>query len=87
MGQDTLTGGSGADTFVLNTTAETGTNLTDVILDFNRAAGDRIDVSGVDAIETLAGNQAFTFVGVVDFSGSQFTGAGQIGRASCRERV
>ena len=46
---------------------------------FNRAEGDILAVDQIDAIEALGGNEAFTFVGVVDFQNNFFTGAGQIG--------
>ncbi|CAH0154455.1 calcium-binding protein [Roseomonas sp. CECT 9278] len=63
-GADELTGGTGADTFgyaagdsgqvVLGSLA-----AFDTITDFNRAEGDRIDLSAIDADLLLAGNQAF----------------------------
>ena len=49
---------------------------TDLITDFNVAAGDRVDVHNIDANETLAGTQAFTFVGDF-FANGGFTAAGQ----------
>jgi Ca2+-binding RTX toxin-like protein len=56
-GGDTLTGGLDADTFIWESTADSAGSIpsgidfanTDVILDFNFAEGDRIDVQGVDA--------------------------------------
>ncbi|MFD1785973.1 M10 family metallopeptidase C-terminal domain-containing protein [Sphingomonas floccifaciens] len=65
-GIDYLTGGAGADIFVAEITAtktasKVGTLSFDVVLDF--AAGDRIDLSGIDANTLVAGDQAFTFVG------------------------
>ena len=81
LGQDTLTGLGGPDVFVWFTTAETkqAGDQADVITDFDPASGDRIDVLPIDANEMVAGDQAFTFVGVVDFASSFFTGPGQIG--------
>jgi len=75
LGLDTMTGGANADTFVWIRTGESGVagNEADVITDFDRTAGDRIDVSTVDANEGIAGNQAFTFVGT-----GAITGAAQI---------
>jgi serralysin len=48
-------------------------NEADVIADFNRLAGDRFYVNAIDANETLAGDQAFTFIGT-----GAITGVGQI---------
>jgi len=81
LGQDTLTGLGGPDVFVWFTTAETkqAGNQADVITDFDRASGDLIGVHPIDANEMVAGDQAFNFVGVVDFASSFFTGPGQIG--------
>jgi Ca2+-binding RTX toxin-like protein len=79
---DALKGGDGADKFVWLSLAEADFDLanlvcsTDNIGDFNRAAGDVIDLSAIDANQTLAGidgNQAFTFVGT-----APFTAPGQI---------
>ena len=65
-GADTLTGGGGADTFIYATGGGA-----DTITDFNRAEGDKIDVSGVSGIFTFADIQA-TFPGgntVITFGG------------------
>jgi Ca2+-binding RTX toxin-like protein len=60
-------GGAGADTFALRfTNAFYGTAA--VIMDFNRAEGDRIDLSAVDARPAL-GFQTFRFIGGDAFSG------------------
>jgi Ca2+-binding RTX toxin-like protein len=61
LGADSLTGGAGADTFDYNTEAESGiTNITrDRIEDFQTGQGDKIDLSGIDANATIAGNQSF----------------------------
>ena len=45
----------------------------DTILDLNFAAGDRIDLSGIDANSALAGDQAFVFVGVFTSVAGQAT--------------
>ena len=83
-GGDTLTGGLD-DTFIWESTADSAGSIpsgidfanTDVILDFDFAEGDRIDVQGVDANEPLNGNQAFTFIGEHNTVGG-FTAPGQI---------
>jgi Ca2+-binding RTX toxin-like protein len=79
-GADSLTGGAGADIFDYNSEAESGiTNLTwDRIEDFQ--AGDKIDLSGIDANTALGGNQAFTApTSGASFSAvSTFTAAGQL---------
>jgi Ca2+-binding RTX toxin-like protein len=64
-GTDTLIGGSEADTFIWREATETGTeaNFADVIADFNFAAGDRMDVSQIDANIFADGNQQFQFIG------------------------
>ena len=81
LGLDVMTGNGGGDVFVWTSTADTALagDQADVVTDFNRAAGDLIAVNPIDANETVGGDQAFTFVGIVDFAGSNFTGAGQIG--------
>ncbi|MDT8857863.1 calcium-binding protein [Paracoccaceae bacterium Fryx2] len=63
MGRDVMEGGRGADTFVFAAVAESGFgNDRDVIRDFQTGI-DRIRLSAIDANETLAGDQAFDFVG------------------------
>jgi Ca2+-binding RTX toxin-like protein len=83
-GGDTMAGGLDADIFVWHSTSE-GASLTsagvdfanlDVILDFNAAEGDKIDVSTIDAMQGVIGNQNFTFVGEY-FTAGGFTAAGQ----------
>jgi Ca2+-binding RTX toxin-like protein len=63
-GGDTLAGGAGADLFIFRFASEsTGAGAArDLVLDFDRAAGDRIDLSGIDARTSLAGDQAFNLV-------------------------
>jgi Ca2+-binding RTX toxin-like protein len=71
MGGDTLTGGGGADTFQWNDPAESsGTQWNrDFINDFNRAEGDLLHLANIDAHVYAAGDQAFKFIGMADFSG------------------
>jgi serralysin len=60
-GADTLIGGSGNDTFQFSNLEKL-----DTIVDF--AAGDKIDVSKLDANAGMANDQAFTFIGNALFS-------------------
>ncbi|MDB5550360.1 MAG: hemolysin-type calcium-binding repeat family protein [Rhizobium sp.] len=71
LGQDFLFGEGDADTFVFQKTADSSTvaSARDIIFDFNRIQGDRIDLSGIDADTTLRGNQAFEFIGTAAFTG------------------
>jgi Ca2+-binding RTX toxin-like protein len=82
LGIDTLRGNGGGDVFVWASTAETlqAGNAADVVMDFNRLEGDLLALNPIDADGNAAnGDQAFAFVGTVDFASSFFTGAGQIG--------
>jgi hypothetical protein len=73
-GADELFGGADADTFEFRATSESPTlQGADHIQDFNLADGDVIRVATIDADETIAGNQAFDFIGT-----AAFTDAGQI---------
>lgn len=77
-GRDMLSGGDGGDVFRFATIKDfSGSAVTnaDVILDFNAAQGDIIDLSGVDAIkQTASVNDAFTWIG----SGAFTKVAGQL---------
>ena len=75
LGKDTATGGGGRDLYDFNAVAESGVGGTnrDVITDFAHLA-DKIDLMGIDADTTVAGNQAFRWVGT-----AALTGAGQVG--------
>lgn len=70
-GKDTLVGGTGADTFVF-AAADVGRSLgaADVIQDFSRAGGDKIDLTGFDAIPSTEAVDAFTFLGTDRFTGA-----------------
>ncbi|MCZ8269275.1 MAG: calcium-binding protein [Beijerinckiaceae bacterium] len=59
---DRLIGGYGADTFSFVAATDLGFGHTDVIEDFSRNQADKIDLSGIDANDTLRGNQAFRLV-------------------------
>ncbi|MBX9885640.1 MAG: M10 family metallopeptidase C-terminal domain-containing protein [Novosphingobium sp.] len=71
-GRDMLEGGEGGDVFRFAAIADlSGTTATtaDVIVDFNRAQGDRIDLSGIDAVkQTATVNEAFSWIGSAAFS-------------------
>jgi serralysin len=65
-GQDTLTGGGGDDTFYFQAIGHTSKAAPDLITDFG--AGDRIDLSAIDANTLVAGDQEFSFVGTAAFT-------------------
>jgi Ca2+-binding RTX toxin-like protein len=67
-GADVLSGGAGADRYRLAVFTDSGLGpAADRILDFTPAEGDRIDLSAIDANATLAGDQAFSFLGTGAF--------------------
>jgi Ca2+-binding RTX toxin-like protein len=61
-----ITGGTGADLFQF-TKIWSFTIEKDLITDFNRAEGDRIDLSAIDANGRRPGDTAFTFIGDASF--------------------
>jgi Ca2+-binding RTX toxin-like protein len=69
-GVDTLTGGAGADIFVF-ADGDTGstTGHRDTITDFVPGT-DKIDLTGIDANTTVAGHDAFRFLGTAGFDGA-----------------
>ncbi|CAM3283956.1 calcium-binding protein [Paracoccus nototheniae] len=71
-GKDQLTGGLGADHFIFASHLESGAVAAarDVITDYNRSQGDRIDLTMIDANARLTGDQSFDFVGTAAFSGA-----------------
>lgn len=73
LGSDFLTGGSGADLFIFRKASESTAFSPDQIFDFNRAEGDRISLSAIDANVLESGNQGFAFIGA-----AAFTAAGQV---------
>jgi len=69
-GQDALTGGRGGDIFVFAAgDSSASADRADHITDFRRFEGDKIDLSGIDAVEGGA-DDAFTFIGRGAFSGT-----------------
>ena len=70
-GLDTLVGGLGADKFDFNAVTDSAVGaLRDLVMDFDRSQGDKIDVSTIDANTLLTGNQKFVFVADAAFSGT-----------------
>src|SRR5262245_32524874 len=74
-GKDTLTGNGGADAFLWKSIDEIGHfNFDpDIVTDYSSAQGDVLHFSFIDANETVAGDQNFTFI-----STAAFTAPGQI---------
>ena len=81
-GADVLWGGAGADLFIFQDVSESPSGPAEhhhhAVMDFSSAQGDQIALGQIDADTTLAGNQAFTFVGSQGFTGA----AGQLRFAS-----
>ncbi len=80
LGKDTLAGGLGADKFKFSAATESGNTAAtaDIISDFNRVQGDKIDLSGIDANSVTNLNNTFSAPTVgVRFSGT-FTAQGQL---------
>lgn len=70
-GKDVLWGEAGADTFVFGPGEfNRWPASADIIQDFSSAEGDLIDLSLIDANFSVAGNDAFTFIGDAAFSGT-----------------
>ena len=69
-GKDVLTGGPGADTFVFRSVKDSPAKSGwDVITDFSRKQGDKINLKAIDARAGTPKNDAFTFIGKDAFSG------------------
>ncbi|WHS57778.1 M10 family metallopeptidase [Pseudomonas sp. G2-4] len=74
IGTDSLIGGAGADRFIFSALGELGLDSArDVIFDFSRLQGDKIDLTKLDASLLTAGINKFSFI-----DSSDFTGAGQL---------
>jgi Ca2+-binding RTX toxin-like protein len=81
-GTDQMWGNADADIFRFTRATESTTAFRDTVWDFvsaamspaNAAERDRLDLSGIDANTTLAGNQAFTWTG----NGAFFKSAGDL---------
>ncbi|HEX6012449.1 MAG TPA: M10 family metallopeptidase C-terminal domain-containing protein, partial [Geminicoccaceae bacterium] len=70
-GADELVGRGGADRFDYDYTSDSTPVAPDLIRDFSRSQGDKIDLAGIDAPE--GGNLTFQFIGQ-----RAFTAAGQV---------
>ena len=66
LGADTMSGGLSGDVFAFNN-GDLGTTVTDHIVDFSSAQGDKLAMGGIDANTTRTGDQAFTFIGTAGF--------------------
>ncbi|KUP90569.1 calcium-binding protein [Tritonibacter horizontis] len=80
-GADNLLGGTGDDIFDFNFTSDSAVGAEDVIQDMSGigvGGGDRIDLSGIDADTTVAGNQTFTFLGNVTNADGLAAGPGSL---------
>ena len=65
---DLLTGGPGSDVFIFGPSETSAGAARDVITDFSSAERDLIDLRLIDANSSLAGDQAFTFIGTDGFA-------------------
>jgi Ca2+-binding RTX toxin-like protein len=74
-GRDTLTGRGDIDAFLWSSIDDTGLNIfdADIVTDYSSAEGDVLHFTNMDADETVAGDQNFTFI-----STAAFTAPGQI---------
>jgi Ca2+-binding RTX toxin-like protein len=73
LGLDTLRGNGGGDVFLWSSVAESGLSNFDIVMDYSSAQGDLLHFTNMDADETVAGDQNFTFKGA-----AAFTAPGQI---------
>jgi Ca2+-binding RTX toxin-like protein len=69
MGQDVLRGGLGADLFVFETSADSSPSAPDLIVDFSRAQGDKIDLRNIMDDPGQVWPAQLHFVGTAPLSG------------------
>lgn len=70
-GHDVLKGGTGADTFIFTDVESSGKGKNRDKVFFYSAEGDVLDLEGIDACESVEGNQAFTWIGKEKFSDTE----------------
>lgn len=68
-GADQLLGGAGADKFRYDSASESTAGSCDIIFDFSRSQGDRIQLTGIDSNTLVGGDQNFAFIGTAAFAG------------------
>jgi Ca2+-binding RTX toxin-like protein len=80
LGKDSLTGGLDADTFSFTAEAETGITAStrDIIVDFNRNQGDKIDLAAIDADTASVDNDVFLTLTVGGTFSGAFTHPGEL---------
>ncbi|MDB5471262.1 MAG: hypothetical protein JWR84_2822 [Caulobacter sp.] len=78
-GNNVMAGGTGSDVFKIGADSVrlSGSSAlalqTDQILDFSQGAGDRVDLTAIDADSSVAGDQAFAFVSVFGMHAGEAT--------------
>jgi Ca2+-binding RTX toxin-like protein len=73
-GSDRLTGGRGADRFIYREVGESVSGNRDVIMDFRKSEGDKIQISAIDGKASTTAMNSFRLLPI----GSNFTAEGQI---------
>jgi hypothetical protein len=67
-GSDTLGGGLGSDVFRLWTVADSPLAAPDVVTDFSRAEGDKIDLDSIDAVTGTPTDDVFSYIADASFT-------------------